>query len=153
MNKPDNLIFNFVLHYITLKGNDKTGDIDDRRKLINADTGNAVNSGNENNAETDSDLKKDSNQTDDSENKKNLSEETTNDGKFDRTENKKKRINGEHNSDVVQDDGKNVGSIDAGQNKDSERRTRFSAEITIQPKAYFQAGTEAVVMMVCMKIK
>ena len=43
---------------------------------------------------------------------------------------------GSHN-EVVVDDGNN-----------NAKRTRFSSEITIQPKAYFQAGTETVVTMV-----
>ena len=60
-----------------------------------------------------------------------------------------KRSNGNHYVEVTLDEGNNnVENREDVKKKDSVRRARFSSEITIQPKAYFQSGTETVIMMV-----
>ena len=60
-----------------------------------------------------------------------------------------KRSNGNHYVEVTLDEGNNnVENREDIKKKDSVRRARFSSEITIQPKAYFQSGTETVIMMV-----
>ena len=62
---------------------------------------------------------------------------------------KNKESNENHYVEVILDDGNNiVQNTENSKKKESIRRTRFSSEITIQPKAYFQAGVDAVVMMV-----
>ena len=41
-----------------------------------------------------------------------------------------------------------MGKSEGAKKKDNVRRARFSSEVTIQTKAYFQTGTESVIMMV-----
>ena len=154
------LIFIVFLHYIIVEGKGKTTDNDYRGNPINTNKSIALKSGHEMNVLVESDMKKDSDQKDDLEKKKIVSEETINDKekscitKLDKAANENKKSNGKPDSDVIQDDGNNnVGNAEDGQSNDSVRKTRFSSEIMIQPKAYFQAGTKTVVMMVWVMIK
>jgi hypothetical protein len=149
------------LHYITLEGEDKATDNSEKEKPIDTVESSAVESGNVIifNVQASSELKKDSREKDDSENKQNTAEEKANNKdensntKGKETANENKRSNGNNDGAVVPDDGNNnAGNTDSAKNKHSVRRARFSSEITIQPKAYFQAGTETVVMMVCMAV-
>lgn len=63
--------------------------------------------------------------------------------------NDSKRSNGNHYVEVILHEGNNnVGNSEGAKKKDNVRRARFSSEVTIQTKAYFQTGTESVIMMV-----
>ncbi|CAB4016309.1 hypothetical protein BRAFLDRAFT_203123 [Paramuricea clavata] len=107
------------------------------------------NGGNDTNVQTSSEMN--SNEKDDSEKTQNTTEEIANDKEEENIDTKTEETanNGNHCAEVVADDGNNnVENTESGtKTKDSVRRTRFSSEITIQPKAYFQAGAETVVMM------
>ena len=143
------------LHYITLEGEDKTTDNSEKEKPIDTVESSAVESGNVIilNVQASSELKKD-----DSENKQNTAEEKANNKeensntKSKEIANENKRSNGNDGVIVPDDGNNNAGNTDSAKNKHCVRRARFSSEITIQPKAYFQAGTETVVMMVCMAV-
>jgi hypothetical protein len=136
-----------------LEGEDKTTDNSEKEKPIDIVESSAVESGNVIilNVQASSELKKD-----DSENKQNTAEEKANNKeensniKSKEIANENKRSNGNDGVIVPDDGNNNAGNTDSAKNKHSARRARFSSEITIQPKAYFQAGTETVVMMVCM---
>lgn len=108
----------------------------------------AVGGGNGSNIEATLEQNKDSDKKYDIESTHNNTEEKANEHSGEKA-NEFKRSNGNHYVEVILDEGNNnVGNNEGAKKKDSVRRARFSSEITIQPKAYFESGTETVIMMV-----
>lgn len=103
----------------------------------------SVENGNRENVQTTLEPKKDSSNGIDSEKTQNTAGEKPNGGKS----NENKGPNGNHYVEVILDEGNN--NVENTKDSTKGKRARFSSEITIQPKAYFQAGIETVVMMVC----
>ena len=138
--KPQSSDFYCFTAFVTFQGENKTTENSAEDAV-----------GNDTNVQTSSEMN--SREKDDLEKTQNTTEEIANDKEEENIDTKTEETanNGNHCAEVVADDGNNnVENTEGGKTKDSVRRTRFSSEITIQPKAYFQAGAETVVMMVCM---
>ena len=104
-----------------------------------------VEAGKGSNIETTSEQKNDSDAKQDTETSHGNIERKANEEKG----NDSKRSNGNHHVEVIlHEENNNVGNNEGAKKKDNVRRARFCSEVTVQTKAYFQTGTESVIIMV-----
>ena len=141
------VLISLCTFFVTFEGEENTTNVNNKDSLEHTlpDENIDVEAGKGSNIETTSEQKNDSDAKQDTEMSHVNIERKANEEKG----NDSKRSNGNHHVEVILHEGNNnVGNNEGAKKKDNVRRARFSSEVTIQTKAYFQTGTESVIMMV-----